>query len=437
MKVISISLMVFMTAATTAWAQTANLTAPNGGETWKLNSKQKITWTFSGSAKMRLILIHKDGKVEGAIKTGLQLNTGSYEWTVGVLENGKTVSAKNDFLVTIIRHDDAVLDTSHNTFTIDDSQQIDFNLHLKLPPELFSTQMKVTSPAKNTKWWAGNTYKITWDKGRSGDAKVGINLYRQGEFVNTVSGFIANTGAHLWTIPDSIPPANDYVMKVFTFGDKFQADSGLFSILARQQFRIGARIDNSLCWSMHNEWSSNLGCGLSQHSTQPAAQRAAGEIVVGFDNFYDSGYCWEYVGHIYRGFVSFDLSEVKGNVVSASLGMVRTASLHRYGASVSNNSQCAGSVHVMDGTWSVDNQGNWHGPCHFYHALPTIAGNDGTVKYDGRKMLIDVTGIVKGWLSGQQANFGLMFIGLDEGYAHNNDACYSNFGSIFLSILVK
>jgi hypothetical protein len=429
MKTKLVGLAVFFSCATMTWAQTATLTAPNGGETWRRNGKQTITWTFTGSAKVRLVLIHKGGKIEGEIKSGLPLTAGSYEWTVGALEGGNAAPAGTDYLVRIVRMNGAGMDKSDKPFTIYDPFA-GYNIEFNIPPgSYFQKPMKVTSPSENDRWILGSTYKIIWDKGGSGDKRVGISLYRQGKHEYSIPGFFANTGSHAWAIPGSIPPG-DYVVKVFTVGDEFQADSKAFSIACPA---VRVRIDNR--WSLRNEYSTKLGCGPSQRSTQPAAAPAAGEILVGFDNFYDSGYCWEYIGHQYRGFVSFDLSEVRGVVARARLEMTRTTSVHRFGPSVSNATQCIGSVQVLDAAWSVDSHGTWHAPSHFYHALPDGMVSDGIVSYDGTKnMTIDITEIVRKWLSGQQANFGLMFLGRDQGYAHNNDACYSAFGSIALTV---
>jgi hypothetical protein len=417
MKKTLTGMIIVLAMAAMAWAQTANLTAPNGGEKWLLKSKHKITWTYTGNTAIKLLLIHKGGILEGAIKTGLQLNAGAFEWTVGVLEDGKTVPAKNDYKVRI-KAGNTLLDVSKNTFTIYDSPlYTNFQVQTNIIYANIHGAMKVTSPVKNDKWTIGGTYKITWDKGGSGDTKVGISLYRQGKFVYAIPGFFANTGSHTWTIPGSIS-IGDYVIKVFTIGDKFQAESGLFSV-ERPQIHVG--VDNY--WYVHDEVSNKVGCGLQDHSTQPCAVPGPREILVGFDNYYDSGYCWKYVGHIYRGFLSFDLSEVKGAVVKARLEMVRTTSVHRYGLSASNSSQCIGSVHILDGAWST---GGWNVPSHFYHNLPAAAASDGIVNYDGVKhMTIDITDVVRKWLSGQQANFGLMFVGWDQSYSHNNDACYS------------
>jgi hypothetical protein len=428
-KLLCFAILIAMTVL--AWAQTADLKVPNGGEKWQLNSKQKIIWTYSGSAKVKLMLIHKGGAKEGPIKTGLQLAAGSFEWTVGALEGGGTVPVGKDYLVRILKTDNTPLAISQDTFTITDSllyTNFQIQPSVNYPNMFMNKEMKVTSPVKNDKWLLGGTYKITWDKGGSGDTKVGISLYSQGKLAYPIPGFFANTGSKTWTIPGSITIGN-YVIKVFTIGDKFQAESGSFYI---GRPHVPVKIDNR--WSMRNEVSTKIGCGPGKRGTQPEASPAPGEILVGFDNFYDSGYCWESVCHVYVGFVSFDLSELKGGVTKARLEMVRTTSVHRHGSAADNSSQCMGTVQVLDGPWSVDAHGYGHAPSHYYHQLPNGAASDGIVNYDGTKnMTIDITDVVKKWLSGQQANFGLMFIGRGN-YNFDNEACYSTFGQIHLSV---
>ena len=69
-------------AANTIIAATPILTAPNGGEVWKVNSVQNITWTQNTLYTSVLIEYSTDNGTNWNIVTASASNTGSYAWTI-------------------------------------------------------------------------------------------------------------------------------------------------------------------------------------------------------------------------------------------------------------------------------------------------------------------------------------------------------------------
>ncbi len=153
-------------AVLAAFGQTAKLTAPKANEPWALGSPQTIAWTWSGSAKIKLVLdSQKLGKL-GNIKTDLELNAGSYPWTVGALEKGQSAPAGTDYTIRIVNLSDGKeLDTSP-VFSITGSTQP--LVKKKLTPikgviiSHQDTSITVTKPGKGDVWIPLKNYSLQW-----------------------------------------------------------------------------------------------------------------------------------------------------------------------------------------------------------------------------------------------------------------------------------
>ena len=110
----SIAIILFLGLIAPALSgQTATMTAPKSGDSWVRDTTQPITWTWSGAASVKLVLVSQSAGNMGIIKSGLALGAGSYAWKVGTLEDGKSVPAKTDYKVRIVVvASNAILDAS-------------------------------------------------------------------------------------------------------------------------------------------------------------------------------------------------------------------------------------------------------------------------------------------------------------------------------------
>lgn len=93
---------IFWLATAPAFAQTAKFTAPKAGDSWPLGTPRTVAWTGSGSATVKLVLISQSGGNLGIIQSGLSLASGSFSWTVGSLENGKSAPAAGDCRIRLV-----------------------------------------------------------------------------------------------------------------------------------------------------------------------------------------------------------------------------------------------------------------------------------------------------------------------------------------------
>jgi hypothetical protein len=129
---------------------------------------------------------------------------------------------------------------------------------------------------------------------------------------------------------------------------------------------------------------------------------------------------WESWRYIYRGILQFDFSQVKGEVKEAKLSLQCTGT-----DSTDGTPYCDGSVLVLDGPGD-----GFSNPYHPYVDLPAQGGNvsNSLINVSGPNIVIVVTDLVKAWISGQQPNHGLAFLGNNETMDDNsNDRCISHF----------
>lgn len=100
------------------FGQSAVFTEPKAGTTLLMGSPQLIAWTGSGGASVKLVLVSKsDGSVWN-IKSGIAISAGSWPWTVGALENGKTAPAGTSYIVRMHNMADGAIIAKTGLFSI-------------------------------------------------------------------------------------------------------------------------------------------------------------------------------------------------------------------------------------------------------------------------------------------------------------------------------
>jgi len=168
----SIAIVLFLGLIAPALSgQTAKMTAPKLGDSWVRDTTQPITWTWSGAASVKLVLVSQSAGNLGIIKSGLALGAGAYSWKVGTLEDGKSVPAKSDYKVRIVAlASNTILDASP-LFAIAEPGSPPGG-----PPEVTLTEVSkvmltslasakkitVSRPAKGEAWIPLKTYTVKW-----------------------------------------------------------------------------------------------------------------------------------------------------------------------------------------------------------------------------------------------------------------------------------
>jgi hypothetical protein len=117
------------------------LNTPNGG-TLTLGKPYNITWSYSGTKHIKLVLYQNGTKVE-KIAPDILPSIHSYTWTVGNLANGTKVNPGTGFKVRVRTIDDGPYDESDSVFTIEAAGQPDLTPVVTYAPVKFAKGDKV------------------------------------------------------------------------------------------------------------------------------------------------------------------------------------------------------------------------------------------------------------------------------------------------------
>jgi len=121
--------------------------------------------------------------------------------------------------------------------------QIDTNDTTNGPSFTFSISMIVsadvidlTSPESNEVWYAGSAHNITWVYEDVESEDMNISLYKNGNYVMTLTESATNVGTGInnwtWAVPYSIISSNAYSIKVSDISNNTYGYSSYFSIVS-------------------------------------------------------------------------------------------------------------------------------------------------------------------------------------------------------------
>jgi hypothetical protein len=145
-----------------------------------------------------------------------------------------------------------------------------------------------------------------------------------------------------------------------------------------------------------------------------------GQFASGYEYSYDSSRCTEWIDHIYRGRLVFDVSGIKGAVTSATLYYTQAAT---DSGDYLFPQSCADTVNLITLT-SGDDANTWR----LISNLPKLGES-------GSKHSADVTEAVQSWVLGEDSNLGFLFRGRDETLPRkSNDVCWSDYGGFSLAV---
>ncbi|MCP4146717.1 MAG: hypothetical protein GY757_03110, partial [bacterium] len=219
------------------------VTSPTGGEYWQLGSTQTITWSSKGldGKKVDISLMRNSGGFVGYIAGAIPIGDGSYSWTPGELPNG-VVPVPDDSYYIVVETVNSQYFDSGNHFTITQTQE---------------PKITVTSPGGGANLIRGNTYQIKWSKSGTMPDRVKIKLKRNGTAVQAITYDAPNNGIFTWTVPETVEPQPDYVIKVRVNGSTIYDESSLFQVScsAPQTYTIYAKYALEH-WAPRWEWAS-------------------------------------------------------------------------------------------------------------------------------------------------------------------------------------
>ncbi len=224
-------------------AANITVTAPAAGAHWVIGSHQFITWTYSGFAdsKKMIILLFQNGAKVGIIADQITAGTngqGSYEWPSGATIE-LAAPAGSGYTVRVKTADGIAIGNS-GSFALDPKPPIVIN-KTKLPaitpkpaitvPNLQS--INITSPSAATVADPYNGINVKWDKVGAQDANVAITLLKGGATAATLAASAPNIGGFTWDVPHNPPTPLDpglYAIKIRTLDGKVEDTSEEFTM---------------------------------------------------------------------------------------------------------------------------------------------------------------------------------------------------------------
>jgi hypothetical protein len=172
--------------------------------------------------------------------------------------------------------------------------------------------------------------------------------------------------------------------------------------------------------------------GLQGDAVGDLLTRGTESIIVGWEHFYDGNRTHN---HIYRGAVLFNVNPLKESptktITKATLNYTIQAGVNSPSAGFVES--CAKKLLIATSTWTGI-------PEVEYPKIPeTISGTvitnvPGALL--GKKESIDVTSVVKDWVTGKKINNGFVFAAETEnkGLIKNNDKCWTIIGDFTLRV---
>jgi len=159
---------------------TFSMSAPNGGEHWRVGQSQNIAWGVVGTIPNVKLQYSRDNfNADLQTIAASAPNTSPYAWTIP------------DAISNTVR----VRVSDPNDIGAFDDSNADFRI---------TGNFTVTAPNGGEQWIVGTAYNITWTKtGSVTNAKIEYSTNSGGSWT-TIAGVTPNDGEFIWTVPDAI-----------------------------------------------------------------------------------------------------------------------------------------------------------------------------------------------------------------------------------------
>ena len=182
------------------------VSSPNGNEQWIVGTTQKIIWTSSDVANVK-IEYTTDNIIWNTIASSVTSAVGSYDW---LIPNTPSVNCK---VKISDASDNFYSDLSNNVFSI------------ILP------KVTVTSPNGGEQWIVGATQNITWTSSNVANVKLEYTTNNGTNWNSVLTSTPASAGSFVWTIPNT--PSTNCKVRISDVTNSSFADASdnVFSII--------------------------------------------------------------------------------------------------------------------------------------------------------------------------------------------------------------
>ncbi len=405
---------LFEIGVPTSEEQIIDVTEPVENKTWYRGKSYYIKWTKSGSMSGTVkITLHNQPETPPlkTISPGTS-NSGSFHWDI------PSTFTTGSYVVRVFTSDSQVGDYSKQ-FNI---KQKKYQISPEMVPSPLHGNIEILKPSTSSFWKEGTTHLIKWKNKFTKKNTIKIDLYNYSgnTFVRTIKTILgvnviklykgrgrpSETSTYNWFIPKGLGPAK-YVIKISRTDGKASGKSGVFTIQIGTKvktYEINPSVGN---YCKRTFWAVGPGNLAHLKSQVGGCVGVVGEAQgwAGFWN-YMPPHGKSYHGDIWRTHVTFNLSQFigKGIILKAKLKFIK----HDY----PSGSNCAISVYKM---------------------LAPL-GDAFSINGDLIGNTSNMTSIAQNWVGFPNGNFGIMFVGPDESFRHDQSKCRISLRGIKLEI---
>ena len=211
---------------------TVQVTTPNGGEAWFVNSQQNITWSSQNITDLNIDYSTNNGSIWINVASSIPAAGGSYSWT---LPNTPSTEC-------LVRISDASLpsrfDVSDSNFTI-------------VP------LITVTAPNGGENWLATSQHNITWASQSITNVNIEYSMDNGTNWISIISSFPASGGSYNWTLPST--PSTQCLVRISDTSNPllYDVSDNVFTIVPLVTVNVPNGGENWIENSQHNiTWSS-------------------------------------------------------------------------------------------------------------------------------------------------------------------------------------
>ncbi|MFH0736446.1 MAG: T9SS type A sorting domain-containing protein [bacterium] len=156
------------------------LTAPNGGENWRVGTNQNITWTSNNITNVKLEYTVDGGTNWNLVAASTNAAAGSYAWTIPNVVSGTVQVRVSDVL------EAALNDVSDADFAI------------------YNPSVTLTAPNGGENWRVGTNQNITWTSNNITNVKLEYTVDNGTNWNLVLASTNAAAGSYAWTIPNAV-----------------------------------------------------------------------------------------------------------------------------------------------------------------------------------------------------------------------------------------
>ncbi|MBK9099330.1 MAG: T9SS type A sorting domain-containing protein [bacterium] len=157
---------------------TVQVTSPNGGEDWLVNSQQNITWTSSNINNVKIDYSTNNGGLWLNVASSVPAVNGSYSWTI----------PNTPSTVCLVRISD---ESIASRFDVSDSAFI------------ISPAITVTDPNGGESWIGNSQHNITWTSQNITDVSIDYSIDNGSSWLSVIASTPASSGSFSWAVPNT------------------------------------------------------------------------------------------------------------------------------------------------------------------------------------------------------------------------------------------